>query len=46
METKIPTTGNDYLLDIDLAYPIDSTRTTFNVTGSNVRLTFVQYFIL
>lgn len=36
METKIPSSGTDYALDIDLAYPIDSTRTTFNVTGSNV----------
>jgi len=43
--TKIPATGNDYSLEIDLAYPIDSSRTTFNVTGTNVRLIFLLYFI-
>jgi len=43
--TKIPATGNDYSLEIDLAYPIDSARTNFNVTGSNVRFIFLLYFI-
>jgi len=38
VETKIPSYGTDYLLDIDLAYPIDSTRTTFNVTNSNIEI--------
>ncbi len=45
VSTKIPATGNDYSLQIDLAYPIDSSRTNFNVTGSNVRLIFLLYFI-
>jgi len=36
--TKIPATGNDYSLEIDLAYPIDSSRTNFNVTGSNIEI--------
>jgi hypothetical protein len=36
VSTKIPATGNDYSLELDLAYPIDSSRTTFNVTGLNV----------
>jgi hypothetical protein len=45
VSTKIPATGNDYSLEIDLAYPIDSSRTNFNVTGSNVRLIFLLYFI-
>lgn len=38
VETKIPSSGTDYSLDIDLAYPINSTRTTFNVTGSNIEI--------
>ncbi|CAF4008872.1 unnamed protein product [Rotaria sp. Silwood2] len=36
--TKIPSTGNDYSLELDLAYPIDSSRTSFNVTGSNIEI--------
>jgi len=36
--TKVPATGNDYSLEIDLAYPIDSSRTNFNVTGSNIEI--------
>ncbi|CAF0855024.1 unnamed protein product [Rotaria sordida] len=38
VETKIPATGNDYSLEFDLAYPIDSSRTNFNVTGSNIEI--------
>ncbi|CAF3405495.1 unnamed protein product [Rotaria sp. Silwood1] len=38
VKTKIPATGNDYSLEIDLAYPIDSSRTSFNVTGSNIEI--------
>ncbi|CAF4331541.1 unnamed protein product, partial [Rotaria sordida] len=27
-----------YSLEVDLAYPIDSSRTNFNVTGSNIEI--------
>lgn len=43
--TKIPATGADYSLDIELAYPIDSSRTNFNVTGSNVRVQVLFIFV-
>jgi len=45
VKTQVPATGNDYSLDIDLAYPIDSSRTTFNVTGSNVSRTIENHSI-
>jgi len=38
VNTKIPASGTDYSLTIDLAYPIDSSRTSFNVTGSNIEI--------
>ncbi|CAF1095627.1 unnamed protein product [Adineta steineri] len=38
VSTKIPATGNDYSLEFDLAHPIDSSRTTFNVTGFNIEI--------
>lgn len=38
VQTKIPATGNDYSLEVELAYAIDSSRTTFNVTGSNIEI--------
>ncbi|CAF4744296.1 unnamed protein product [Rotaria sp. Silwood1] len=38
IHTKIPSSGQDYLLEIDLAYPIDSSRTNFNVTDSNLEI--------
>ncbi|UJR20712.1 hypothetical protein I4U23_023834 [Adineta vaga] len=38
VSTKVPATGNDYSLEIDLAYPIDSSRTSFHVTGSNIEI--------
>ncbi|CAF3477746.1 unnamed protein product [Rotaria sp. Silwood1] len=38
IKTKIPSSGQDYSLELDLAYPIDSSRTTFNVTGSNIEI--------
>ena len=46
VSTKVPATGNDYSLELDLAYPIDSSRTNFNVTGSNVRLIFLLDFFV
>jgi len=36
--TKIPATGNDYSLEIDLAHPIDASRTNFNVTSLNIEI--------
>ncbi|CAF3522060.1 unnamed protein product [Rotaria socialis] len=38
ISTKVPSSGQDYLLELDLAYPIDSLRTNFNVTGSNIEI--------
>ncbi|CAF3963885.1 unnamed protein product [Rotaria sp. Silwood2] len=38
INTKIPSSGHDYSLELDLAYPIDSSRTNFNVTGSNIEI--------
>jgi len=38
VSTKVPATGNDYSLEIDLAHPIDSSRTSFNVTGLNIEI--------
>ncbi|CAF1398284.1 unnamed protein product [Adineta ricciae] len=38
VNTKIPSSGSDYLLDLELAYLIDSSRTTFNVTGTNIEI--------
>ncbi|CAF0793626.1 unnamed protein product [Adineta ricciae] len=42
VSTKVPATGNDYSLEIDLAYPIDSSRTSFNVTGSNIEIKLLK----
>ncbi|CAF3007156.1 unnamed protein product [Rotaria socialis] len=36
--TKIPATGTDYSLELDLAFSIDSSRTNYNVTGSNIEI--------
>ncbi|CAF1141134.1 unnamed protein product [Rotaria sordida] len=38
IHTKIPSSGQDYSLEVDLAYPVDSSRTNFNVTGSNIEI--------
>ncbi|CAF4276503.1 unnamed protein product [Rotaria sp. Silwood2] len=38
IHTKIPSSGQDYSLEVDLAYQIDSSRTNFNVTGSNLEI--------
>ncbi|CAF1268840.1 unnamed protein product [Rotaria sordida] len=38
IHTKIPSSGQDYSLEVDLAYPIDSSRTNFNVTSSNIEI--------
>ncbi|CAF0778788.1 unnamed protein product [Rotaria sordida] len=38
INTKIPSSGHDYSLALDLAYPIDSSRTNFNVTSSNIEI--------
>jgi len=38
VNTKIPATGTDYCLTLDLAYPVDSSRTNFTVTGSNIEI--------
>ncbi|CAF2987976.1 unnamed protein product [Rotaria sp. Silwood2] len=38
IHTKIPSSGQDYSLEVDLAYPIDSSRTNFNATGSNLEI--------
>lgn len=38
VRTKVPSTGNDYSLELELAYPIDSSRTNFTVTGSNIEI--------
>ncbi|UJR28925.1 hypothetical protein I4U23_010143 [Adineta vaga] len=38
VDTKIPSNGSDYALDLELAYPIDSSRTNFTVTGTNIEI--------
>jgi len=38
VDTKIPSSGDDYSLELDLAYPIDSSRTNFHVTNSNIEI--------
>ncbi|CAF0749607.1 unnamed protein product [Adineta steineri] len=38
VNTKIPASGHDYLLEVELAYSIDSSRTSFNVTNTNIEI--------